>query len=65
MIVCAAKNGICLLEFSDRKILENKLQSIVKLSDTPKSREKTIDIQPLNFNIAFVFKLTEKYGNTC
>ena len=31
MLVCATNQGICLLEFTDRKMLETELKSIAKL----------------------------------
>ena len=56
MIACASENGICLLEFSDCKILETKLRMINQAFNLPIIQGESKFFKPLKQQLDSYFK---------
>ncbi|HEY0261764.1 MAG TPA: methylated-DNA--[protein]-cysteine S-methyltransferase [Chitinophagales bacterium] len=60
MIVCAVENGICLLEFGDRKELQNELQQLEKTLNTTIQQGENTHIKTLKTQLHEYFAGTRK-----
>ncbi len=60
MIACATEKGICLLEFSDRKMLETELKSIAKLLNATIVQGKNVYFDLLEIQLQEYFKSQRK-----
>lgn len=60
MLVCATSQGICLLEFSDRKMLETELKTIAKLLNATIIQGKNQHFDTLTFELNEYFNGTRK-----